>query len=151
MRSRSLAKPLASACNSCYLGRCLPEIQVTYRPVQKRPTERGSEFMFDTIWSFLRDANNQQVLSWLGGGAVVFVGGAWAFFKFFLSHFVCKRALSWRESSLRCRFSAISIKVRSWASLSNTRASMVGQFSCGDAVSPAEYFIFGGVGVITTN
>jgi len=34
------------------------------------------------IWAFLRDANNREVLSWLGSGLVVLAGGAWAIWKF---------------------------------------------------------------------
>ena len=35
------------------------------------------------IWSFLQDTTNQQVLTWIGGGLVVVVGGLWAAFTFF--------------------------------------------------------------------
>jgi hypothetical protein len=34
------------------------------------------------IWRFVSD--NQQVLSWLGGGCVVVAGGIWTVAKFFL-------------------------------------------------------------------
>ena len=34
------------------------------------------------VWQFFID--NQQVLSWLGGGAVVVAGGIWTVAKFFL-------------------------------------------------------------------
>jgi hypothetical protein len=31
-----------------------------------------------SVWTFLRGPANQRLLSWLGGGAVVFAGGIWA-------------------------------------------------------------------------
>jgi hypothetical protein len=30
------------------------------------------------VWAFLRNPSNRRLLSWLGGGAVVIVGGVWA-------------------------------------------------------------------------
>ena len=30
------------------------------------------------VWAFLRNPTNRLLLSWLGGGAVVIVGGVWA-------------------------------------------------------------------------
>jgi hypothetical protein len=30
------------------------------------------------LWTFLREPRNQRLLGWLGGGAVVIVGGIWA-------------------------------------------------------------------------
>lgn len=36
----------------------------------------------EAIWRFVAD--NQQVLTWLGGGAVVVAGGIWTVAKFFL-------------------------------------------------------------------
>jgi hypothetical protein len=41
--------------------------------------------MLANIWSFLQDETNRAVLTWIGGGVVVVVGGAWSFFKFSLS------------------------------------------------------------------
>lgn len=35
------------------------------------------------FWAFLADQNNQQTLTWLGGGAVVAAGGLWTAIKFF--------------------------------------------------------------------
>jgi hypothetical protein len=37
-----------------------------------------------TLWRFLRDARNQQVLSWLGGGLVVAATGLWVAFVYFV-------------------------------------------------------------------
>jgi len=34
------------------------------------------------IWTFLRDANDRELLSWLGRGLAVLAGGAWAVWKF---------------------------------------------------------------------
>jgi hypothetical protein len=31
-----------------------------------------------SVWAFLRKPSNRLLLSWLGGGAVVIVGGIWA-------------------------------------------------------------------------
>jgi hypothetical protein len=36
-----------------------------------------------TIWRFIGDKRNRVILSWLGGGAVVVIGGLWAAFVFF--------------------------------------------------------------------
>ena len=36
------------------------------------------------IWSFLMQPENREVLSWLGGGLVVFCGGLWAVLRFFV-------------------------------------------------------------------
>jgi hypothetical protein len=41
--------------------------------------------MLASIWAFLQDGSNQAVLGWIGGGAVVVVGGIWAVFKFFVA------------------------------------------------------------------
>ena len=32
------------------------------------------------VWDFIRDADNQRTLAWLGGGLVVVVSGLWAAF-----------------------------------------------------------------------
>jgi hypothetical protein len=37
----------------------------------------------EAIWRFLGDKRNRVILSWLGGGAVVVIGGLWAAFVFF--------------------------------------------------------------------
>jgi hypothetical protein len=37
----------------------------------------------EAIWRFLGDERNRVILSWLGGGAVVVIGGLWAAFVFF--------------------------------------------------------------------
>jgi len=39
--------------------------------------------MDDTIWAFLKNAQNREILGWLGGGLVIVIGGLWAAFKFF--------------------------------------------------------------------
>lgn len=36
------------------------------------------------MWDFLSDPQNQQTLSWLGGGLAVVCGGLWAVFRFVL-------------------------------------------------------------------
>ena len=36
------------------------------------------------MWSFLTDPQNQQTLSWIGGGLAVVCGGLWAVFRFAL-------------------------------------------------------------------
>jgi hypothetical protein len=38
--------------------------------------------MLDTLWTFLKDPDNRDVLGWIGGGIVVVVGGLWAAVKF---------------------------------------------------------------------
>jgi hypothetical protein len=38
--------------------------------------------MLSSIWDFLKDASNQAVLSWIGGGIAVIAGGIWAVMKF---------------------------------------------------------------------
>jgi hypothetical protein len=38
--------------------------------------------MLASIWDFLKDANNQAVLSWIGGGIVVIAAAIWAVVKF---------------------------------------------------------------------
>jgi hypothetical protein len=38
--------------------------------------------MLSSVWDFVKDSNNQAVLSWLGGGVVAVVGGIWAVVKF---------------------------------------------------------------------
>jgi hypothetical protein len=37
----------------------------------------------DDIWKFISDPVNRGVLSWIGGGIVVVIGGAWATFTYF--------------------------------------------------------------------
>ncbi len=39
--------------------------------------------MLDELWSWLRDPANREVITWIGGGLVVVVGGVWAVVKFF--------------------------------------------------------------------
>jgi hypothetical protein len=41
--------------------------------------------MFASIWAFVQDPGSRAVLSWIGGGIVVVIGGIWAAFKFFAS------------------------------------------------------------------
>lgn len=36
----------------------------------------------DAIWAFLKEPANRDVLTWIGGGLVVVVGGIWAVIKF---------------------------------------------------------------------
>jgi hypothetical protein len=38
------------------------------------------------LWEVIKDPDNREALSWLGGGAVVAAGGIWAVVKFFASH-----------------------------------------------------------------
>jgi len=37
----------------------------------------------NSLWRFLRDKRNQQVLGWLGGGLVVAATGLWVVFVYF--------------------------------------------------------------------
>ena len=37
------------------------------------------------LWSFLRDANNREVLAWFGAGVVVVASGIWAVLRYFVS------------------------------------------------------------------
>jgi hypothetical protein len=37
------------------------------------------------LWRFIKDRRNQQLLSWLGGGAVVVATGIWAVVTFFFA------------------------------------------------------------------
>jgi len=39
--------------------------------------------MLDELWSWLRDPANREVITWIGGGLVVVIGGIWAVVKFF--------------------------------------------------------------------
>jgi len=39
--------------------------------------------MLYELWSWLRDPANREVITWIGGGLVVVVGGVWAVVKFF--------------------------------------------------------------------
>jgi hypothetical protein len=41
--------------------------------------------MLHTIWSFLENSSNRELLSWIGGGAVLFITGVWAVLRFFLT------------------------------------------------------------------
>jgi hypothetical protein len=36
------------------------------------------------LWKFIRNGKNREILSWLGGGAVVIIAGAWAAVVYFL-------------------------------------------------------------------
>jgi hypothetical protein len=38
------------------------------------------------LWRFIKDRKNRELVSWLGGGAVVIVAGIWTVFVFFLNH-----------------------------------------------------------------
>ncbi len=38
--------------------------------------------MMETVWAFLGDAQNQKTIGFLGGGAVVVLGGIWAVIKY---------------------------------------------------------------------
>jgi hypothetical protein len=40
--------------------------------------------MLNRIWQFLQDEKNQRMLTLIGGGLVVVVGGLWAAFRLFL-------------------------------------------------------------------
>ena len=35
------------------------------------------------LFSFIRDKKNRELLTWLGGGAVIIIGGLWAAFVYF--------------------------------------------------------------------
>jgi hypothetical protein len=37
--------------------------------------------MFENLWAFVRDPENREVLTWIGGGLVVVVTGVWALYK----------------------------------------------------------------------
>jgi hypothetical protein len=37
------------------------------------------------MWEFIKDPENRAIISWIGGGAVVIIGGLWAMIKFLLS------------------------------------------------------------------
>jgi hypothetical protein len=39
--------------------------------------------MPDQLWSWLTNAANRDVITWIGGGLVVVIGGVWAVVKFF--------------------------------------------------------------------
>jgi hypothetical protein len=39
--------------------------------------------MFSWLWKFVRNKKNREILSWLGGGAVVLVAGIWAAIVYF--------------------------------------------------------------------
>jgi hypothetical protein len=39
--------------------------------------------MLDAFWSLLKDPANRDVLTWIGGGFVVVIGGVWAVVKYF--------------------------------------------------------------------
>ncbi len=41
-------------------------------------------FAVTDVWSFLGDASNRAVLTWVGGGLVILAGGAWTVFKYFV-------------------------------------------------------------------
>ena len=47
----------------------------------------GECLVWEPIWTFLSDPENQQTLAWLGGGLVVVTGGLWAVIKFFFPRF----------------------------------------------------------------
>jgi tetratricopeptide (TPR) repeat protein len=38
------------------------------------------------LWKFIRNGKNREILSWLGGGAVVIVTGMWALFAYLVPH-----------------------------------------------------------------
>jgi hypothetical protein len=42
--------------------------------------------MLDSVWAFLRDHANRDVLAWIGGGLIVVVGGVWAVVKFIVTN-----------------------------------------------------------------
>ena len=39
--------------------------------------------MLRPLWRFIRDGENRQILSWLGGGVVIIVPGIWAALNYF--------------------------------------------------------------------
>ena len=39
--------------------------------------------MLDAFWSLLKDPANREVITWIGGGFVVVVGGVWTVVKYF--------------------------------------------------------------------
>ncbi len=38
----------------------------------------------EAVWAFLEDPANRDVLTWVGGGLVVVIGGLWAVLTFFV-------------------------------------------------------------------
>ena len=42
--------------------------------------------MLRSLWKFIRDGENRQILSWLGGGVVIIVPGIWAALNYFFPH-----------------------------------------------------------------
>jgi tetratricopeptide (TPR) repeat protein len=42
--------------------------------------------MLARLWKFVCNVKNREILSWLGGGAVVIVAGTWALFTYFFPH-----------------------------------------------------------------
>jgi tetratricopeptide (TPR) repeat protein len=42
--------------------------------------------MLRPLWKFIRDGNNREIVSWVGGGVVVIVPGIWAAFSYFFPH-----------------------------------------------------------------
>jgi len=39
--------------------------------------------MLPRLWSFVRNGKNREILTWLGGGAVVIIAGLWAAIVYF--------------------------------------------------------------------
>jgi hypothetical protein len=39
--------------------------------------------MLDAFWSLLKAPSNRDVITWIGGGFVVVIGGVWAVVKYF--------------------------------------------------------------------
>jgi hypothetical protein len=37
-----------------------------------------------TLWAIVRKKSNREIISWLGGGAVIVIGGLWALFVYVL-------------------------------------------------------------------
>jgi hypothetical protein len=53
------------------------------QPISKENNCRKNESVeMDKIWAFIGDPSNRDVLTWIGGGVVVLVGGLWAVLKF---------------------------------------------------------------------
>jgi hypothetical protein len=48
--------------------------------------------LLESIWAFLTDPANRVVLTWLGGGLVVALGGAWTAFTYFRSSSTTSKA-----------------------------------------------------------
>jgi hypothetical protein len=63
----------------------------------------------NTLWRFLCDKRNQQVLGWLGGGLVVVTTGLWAAFVYFFPPGKSPEAKSLEPPSVQANCGGIAI------------------------------------------